>query len=165
MNNPALAYLLVPLGVLGMLLLGWTIVPAIIAKMGWSALAAAHGTTFKPAGPRHTARHARFAGLLAGYNNVVRVAFLPQGAHFSVAFPFMAGHQPFLLPWSSLAREALEPAWFGERYVVEFDDPGGRVRLRFAAAVQPALRAALSAADGAADGAVPGAARAGGLAA
>jgi hypothetical protein len=38
--------------------------------------------------------------------------------------------------------EARESAWFGERYVVEFDDPAGKVRLRFPVKVEAALHAA-----------------------
>ena len=142
MQDSAWLYLIGPLAGLGALVVGLSVVPATISRLGWSALAAAHGAADRPQGVSYIVRSARFGGFFAAYNNAVRVVFTPRGAHLSMVLPFMLGHRPFMLPWAALVREGREPAWFGERYVVEFDDPAGRVVLRLPVAAQAALRAA-----------------------
>lgn len=142
MHDSVWPYLIGPFAGLGALVLGLSVVPATISRMGWSALAAAYGVGARPPGLSYIVRSARFGSFFAAYNNVVRVVFTPQGTHLSMVFPFMLDHRPFMLPWSGLVREAHEPAWFGERYVVEFADPAGRVLLRLPVAAQAALRAA-----------------------
>jgi hypothetical protein len=134
-------YWLLPLVALPAFALSFIAVAYSISRMGWSDFAARHDTSMAAHGPSMIARSLRFDRFFASYNNAVRVSFLPGGLHFSVLFPFSAAHRPFLLPWSSVTRAEREPAWFGERYVVELDDAAGRIRIRFPVAAQALLEA------------------------
>ena len=127
---------LAPLAAAGGFVALWLGVSFGISGMGWRAFAMRYPSTSVPSGPFYTAWSARFSSILASYRNVVRVAFLPEGIHFSVFFPFRAGHDPFMLPWSSVKRAEHRQGLIGGRYEIEIDDPAGHISLWLAPAVE-----------------------------
>jgi hypothetical protein len=116
----------------------WTGIGYGLAGSGWRAFARRYPTAVVPAGAVYTAWYARFR-LFAGYRNVVRVAFLPEGIHFSVLFLFRLGHQPFLLPWASVARAGRGKVFVATCYELEIKDAAGSIRLRLPPAAESAV--------------------------
>jgi hypothetical protein len=139
---------LVPVVFAGLFVALWAGISLGIAGSGWRAFAQRYPTTVVPAGPVYTARSASFRKLLAGYRNVVRVAFLPEGIHFSVMFPFRLGHQPFLLPWASVTRGERKQVLLATCYELEISDEAGSIRLLLPVQAETATAGHLTAGGG-----------------
>lgn len=129
------------LGIVCLIVFGWTAVVCLIAQFGWARFAALHPCAVRPQAPGFRASHAGFGGL-GGYNNVVMARFVPEGVYVQATFPFNVGHRPFLLPWSCLREAEVKQRLFARRFVVILRCEAGELRMTLPKKAQAALVAA-----------------------
>src|SRR5262245_48788955 len=114
--DPSFLIWLAPLGALCAGVALWVGISYGISRMGWHGFALRYAAPPDVAASKYFTRAARFTSPFAMYRNVVRVAFLPQGIHFSTLFLFRAGHDPFIVPWTSVVRTAQRRGLIGAYY-------------------------------------------------
>lgn len=101
MSETSLVMLIVPGFIICFGLL-WTLIVLLISRLaGWSKLARQYPAPGPATGRTFSMSSARF-GMFSSYRNCLTVTLSLSGIHLRPMFVFRMGHDPVLIPWTSV---------------------------------------------------------------
>lgn len=100
----------------------WCLTLKVIARFGWSKLAARYMAQQEPTGPQLTWQSVVFGRLLS-YNNCLIAHITPEGLHLSMPRFFRFAHPPLLIPWEDLHFKTEAGSLTGKIYLYEIGTP------------------------------------------
>lgn len=107
----------------------WIGVSFIVSRFGWHAFALRYPCPARPTGQSYTATFARFGYQFISYHRIIKAIFTSSGVYCYAGFWFRLGHQPFLVPWSSVVNVERKNGIFSHYYQLIIQDAAGKIQL------------------------------------
>jgi hypothetical protein len=101
-----------------------------LAMAGWQRLAKHYQVASVPPGAVFRLGHATVGGIR--YRGAVKAGATSEGLSLATGFPFGAGHQPMLIPWSAIGPARVKQQLWLTSYETQVQTPTGSVSLTFA---------------------------------
>jgi len=132
MSQTSLVLLIIPAFALCFGLLWSSIVFLSSRLSGWAALARHYPGTHAPEGQSWHWTSAQF-GWFASYRNVLTIVVSPLGLYMRPIVVFRIGHEPLMIPWTTIRNGQRTNLYFTQAFRLEVLDPGsgGTRRITF----------------------------------